>query len=70
MVANPQDCLSIVKRDNPVGIIKIQTLAGDKIPISALIVPRIAPPLELSTHITQEYPTPEGTPLGPPSNRK
>ena len=32
------------------GIVEIHALSGDKIPISVLVVPRIAPPIQKSMH--------------------
>ena len=51
----------------PVGIIEVQTVAGVKIPISVLIVPKIAPPLQNLLHTSlQNIPYLKGLQLAHP----
>lgn len=51
----------------PTGIIQIHTLTGDKIPISVLIVPRIAPPLQNTLRTSlQQVPHLKGLQLAHP----
>ena len=56
----------------PTGIIQIQTVTGERIPISVLIAPKIAPPLQkmLRVYLTPTKTSPERSPSSPPNNRE